>query len=184
MVRRLASDQCLRLDHGGLAGVLGTHIIPPTNKPPLSAMAHRRTPSDPRPPWHTTGPRGPSPQVCGAEYGGKRGSKCYGPLTQRDVEDHHHRSRWERGSALSTRAGHSRLGAPSQPYCVSPLNQPCEAEPRSVLVVESAAMGFDDDHSIGRLAIGDRRGGPAEDSYRPNLRGRDLVQDLKTWRCS
>ncbi len=57
-------------------------------------------------------------------------------------------------------------------------------EPRSVLVVEPAATGFDDDHSIGGLAIGDRCGGPAEDSYRPNLRGRDLVQDLKAWRCS
>ncbi len=34
-------------------------------------------------------------------------------------------------------------------------------EPRSVLVVEPAATGFDDDHSIGGLAIGDRCGGPA-----------------------
>ena len=58
------------------------------------------------------------------------------------------------------------------------------AEPRSVLVVDPAAIGFDHDHSIGQLAIGDRRGGAAEDSYRPNLRGRDLVQDLKAWRCS
>ena len=48
-------------------------------------------------------------------------------------------------------------------------------EPRSVLVVEPAATGFDDDHSIGGLAIGDRCGGPAEDSYRPNHASGNII---------